>query len=129
MGDINIDKIIAQIKQLEELRENLLKGHLAPEGAWIHLYHVHRVYRSGYEATYTYAKWHADKPIFKRNPKKNAKAPKRGKDKQYTKHLHIGNVETNSDVEQAYKALENRKRLEEVEKALKDIEAILEKIL
>ena len=129
MTDINVDNLLSRIKHLEELREKLLQEDLAPEGAWIHRYKVHRVYPSGYEATYTYAKWQADKPIFKRNPKKNARPLKRGKDKEYTNHQHIGNAENNPEVEEAYKAFNNRKRLEAIEQALKDIEAILSEVM
>lgn len=128
MTDINIDSLIAKIKQLGELREKLLQEDLAPQGAWIHQYQVHRVYPSGYEATYTYAKWQADKPIFKRNPKKNARPLKRGKDKEYTNHQHIGSLD-DTKVLEAYEAWNNRKRLESVEQALKDIEAILLEVL
>ena len=105
MTDINVNRLIVKVKQLGKLREKLLQKDLAPQGAWIHQYQVHRVYPSGYEATYTYAKWQADKPIFKRNPKKNARPLKRGKDKEYTNHQHIGNIETNPEVEEAYRAL------------------------
>ena len=125
MADTDVDDLIKKLKQLKKLREKLLKSDLSPEGAWIHHYQIHRNYPSGYSATYTYAKWQADKPIFKRNPKKNARPVKRGKNEEYTNHLHIGNVETNSDVEEAYRALENRKRLEDIEKTLREIEAIL----
>lgn len=125
MTDINVDSLISKIKQLGELRQKLLQQDLAPQGAWIHQYKVHRVYPSGYEATYTYCKWQADKPIFKRNPKKNARPIKRGKNKQYTRHQHIGNMETSPEVIEAYRALDNRNRLESVEQALKDIEAII----
>ena len=126
MTDINVNRLIVKVKQLGKLREKLLQKDLAPQGAWIHQYQVHRVYPSGYEATYTYAKWQADKPIFKRNPKKNARPLKRGKDKEYTNHQHIGNIETNPEVEEAYRALYNRNRLDAVEQALKDIEAIID---
>jgi hypothetical protein len=129
MTDINVDRLIVKVKQLGKLREKLLQKDLAPQGAWIHQYQVHRVYPSGYEATYTYAKWQADKPIFKRNPKKNARPLKRGKHKQYTSHQHIGNIETNPEVIEAYRALDNRNQLESVEQALKDIEAILLEVL
>jgi C4-dicarboxylate-specific signal transduction histidine kinase len=49
------------------------------------------------------------------------------KDKEYTNHQHIGNIETNPEVEEAYRALYNRNRLEAVEQALKDIEAIIDR--
>lgn len=129
MTEINTGRLIKQIRTLEKIRKKLLERDLAPEGAWIHQYQVHRVYPSGCEETYTYAKWQADKPIFKRNPKKNARPLKPGKDKQYTNHQHIGNIDNNPEVEDAYRALENRKRLEAIEQAFKDIEAIVSEII
>lgn len=128
MTDINIDSLVLKIKQLGKSREKLLQKDLAPQGAWIHQYQVHRVYPSGYEATYTYAKWQADKPIFKRNPKKNARPLKRGKHKQYTNHQHIGSLD-DPKVLEAYEAWNNRKRLESVEQALKSIEEIVFEVI
>ncbi|MEL6462718.1 MAG: hypothetical protein AAFY21_12700 [Cyanobacteria bacterium J06641_2] len=130
MSDINIDNLIAEIKQLWELREKLLKQDLAPEGAWIHRYHVTRAYKSGAVETYTYAKWQADKPIFKRNPKKNARPVKPGKNEEYTNHLHIGSVDNNWEaVERAYQSWENRQRLETIEKALKTVENVVSEVI
>jgi hypothetical protein len=125
MTDINIDEIIKKIKYLKALREELLQKDLAPQGAWIHQYQVHCSYPNGHEATYTYAKWQADKPIFKRNPKKNARPLKCGKDKEYTTHQHIGNIETDPEVQEAYKCWDNRKQLEHIEKIFKNIEVML----
>jgi hypothetical protein len=125
MADIDVDDLIKKLKQLKKLREKLLKSDLSPEGAWIHHYQIHRNYPSGCSATYTYAKWQADKPIFKRNPKKNARLVKPGKSKEYTNHQHIGNVETNPDVQEAYRRMGNRERLERIEKALFQIDSIL----
>lgn len=130
MSDIDVDNLIAEIEQLWELREKLLEEDLAPSGAWIHKYHVTRAYPSGAVETYTYAKWQADKPIFKRNPKKNARPIKPGKDEEYTNHLHIGSVDNNWEVvERAYQSWENRQRLEAVEKALKSIEEIASEVI
>lgn len=130
MTDINIDNLIAEIYRLWEIRENLLDGELAPEGAWIHKYHVTRAYPSGAAETYTYAKWQADKPIFKRNPKKNARPVKPGKNEEYTNHQHIGSVDNNWEVvEQAYQSWENRQLLETVEKALKTVEQIVSEVI
>jgi len=123
MENINVNEIIDKIQYLKTLREELLESELSPEGAWIHQYQIHRSYPSGYEATYTYAKWQADKPIFKRNPKKNAKPITEEKDKNYTNHQHIGRID-DPKVEQAYKSWNNRKTLENIEKAFKTIEAI-----
>lgn len=125
MSDINIDEIIEKINYLKTLREELLEKDLSPKGAWIHEYQIHRSYPSGHEAIYTYAKWQADKPIFKRNPKKNARPLKPDKDKEYTNHQHIGNVETDPEVQEAYKAWNNRKELEHIEKFFKNIEVML----
>lgn len=124
MKNINVDEIIDKIQYLKALRQQLLKSELSPEGAWIHKYDVHRSYPSGYEATYTYAKWQAKKPIFKRNPKKDAKSIKEEKDKNYTNHQHIGSLD-DPKTEQAYKSWNNRKQLEDIEKAFETIEAIL----
>ena len=124
MVDINVDEIIEKIQYLKALREKLLESKLSPEGAWIHEYQIHRTYPSGYEATYTYVKWQANKPIFKRNPKKNPKPIKEEKDKNYTNHQHIGNID-DPKTEQAYKSWNNRKTLEDIEKAFKTIEAVL----
>lgn len=124
MEDIDIDKIIEKIEYLKALREEVLKSELSPEGAWIHEYQIHRSYPSGHEATYTYAKWQADKPIFKRNPKKNARPLKPDKNEKYTNHQHIGNIE-NPEVQKAYQAWENRKKLQDIEKFFQNIEAML----
>ncbi|MGB3640563.1 MAG: hypothetical protein WBA39_23760 [Rivularia sp. (in: cyanobacteria)] len=125
MANINVDEIIEKIQYLKVLRDKLLESELSPENAWIHQYEVHRSHPSGYEATYTYAKWQSKDAIFKRNPKKNAKPVKEGKDEKFTNHKHIGNVETDPEVQEAYKAWNNRKELEDIEKAFNNIEAIL----
>lgn len=125
MANIDIDEIIEKIKYLKALREELLQKDLAPEGTWIHEYQIHRSYPSGYEATYTYAKWQSKDAIFKRNPKKNAKPVKEGKDEKFTNHKHIGNVETDPEVQEAYKSWDNRKQLEYIERFFKNIEVML----
>ncbi|MEM7592351.1 MAG: hypothetical protein AAF383_12655 [Cyanobacteria bacterium P01_A01_bin.83] len=124
MEDININEIIDKINYLKTLREELLESELSPEGAWIHQYKIHRSYPSGYESTYIYSKWQADKPIFKRNPKKNALPVKSDKNEEYTNHQHIGSI-NDPKVEQAYKSWNNRKTLENIEKAFERIEAII----
>lgn len=130
MTDINIDSLTKDIRELGRIREKLLEEDLAPSGAWIHKYHVTRAYPSGAVETYTYAKWQADKPIFKRNPKKNARPIKSGKHEQYTNHLHIGSLDNNWEVvERAYQSWENRQRLEAVEKALKSVEEIVSEVI
>ncbi len=78
-----------------------------------------------------YAKWQAHEPIFKRNPKRRARPPRSGLDPEFTHHQHIGRVSSNTglgiepQVEEAYQQWANRKRLEAVEQALQDIQAIL----
>lgn len=128
---IDIQKIRDKLAYLVEAREKLLTLNLAPVGAWIHEYTVYRKYPNGFEGKYKYAKWQAEKPIFKRNPKKNALPTKKGKDPKYTKHQHIGRVWSNTglgmepEAEQAYQALNNRKKLQAIEAALAEIQDIL----
>lgn len=130
MTNINIDSLIKDIRKLGRIREKLLEKDLAPEGAWIHKYHVTKAYPSGAVETYTYAKWQADKPIFKRNPKKNARPIKPGKNEEYTNHLHIGSVDNNWEVvEQAYQSWEDRQRLEAIEQALKTVEDLVSEVI
>lgn len=130
MFDVDIDNLIAEIEYLWQLRGELLEGELSPEGAWIHKYHVTRAYSSGAVKTYTYAKWQADKAIFRRNPKKNALPVKSGKDEKYTKHQHIGSVDNNWEVvEQALQSFENRQRLEAVEKTLESIQDMVSELI
>lgn len=130
MTDINIDSLIKDIRKLGRIRKKLLEKDLAPEGAWIHQYHVTKAYSSGAVETYTYAKWQADKPIFKRNPKKNARPIKPGKNEEYTSHLHIGSVDNNWEVvERAYQSWEDRQRLEAIEQALKAVEDLVSEVI
>jgi len=130
--EIDSQKIIERIHQLEKLREELLAGDLSPEGAWIHEYVVYRFYTgSGTFHWYRYAKWQAHEPIFIRNPKGKQKKPL--KEPGYTKHQHIGRVESSTKlgmdekVEEAYQSWRNRKRLEAVVEVLTEIQSILTK--
>ena len=130
-SEIDIQKILDGIVRLSQARDNLLSEALSPVGAYIHEYTVFRKYPNGFIGEYRYAKWQADKPIFKRNPKKRALPPKRDKDPKFTNHQHIGRVSSNTglgmepEVEEAYQTYNNRKRLEAVEHALTQIAAIL----
>jgi hypothetical protein len=130
--EIDIQKIIERIHELEKLREELLAGDLSPEGAWIHEYVVYKVYASsGTSHWYRYAKWQAHEPIFIRHPK--GKQRKLLKEPGYTKHQHIGRVESSTKlgmdekVEEAYQSWWNRKRLEAVVEVLTEIQSILTK--
>ncbi len=88
-------KIIERIHELEKLREELLAGDLSPEGAWIHEYVVYKVYASsGTSHWYRYAKWQAHEPIFIRHPKRKEREKNPLKEPSYTKHQHIGRVES-----------------------------------
>ncbi|NEU77655.1 hypothetical protein [Nostoc sp. UIC 10630] len=130
-----ISQIIEKINLLAQIREQLLKEPLAIPGTWIHEYEVHRKYRSGSIETYRYAKWQADTPIFKRNPKPRGHPPKRGKDPEFTCHQHIGRVGSttglgaDSETETAYQEWENRKQLEAIEQCLSQIELLLSKVM
>ncbi|MHC5822539.1 MAG: hypothetical protein ACYT04_43560 [Nostoc sp.] len=103
---------------------------MSEPGAWIHQYEVRKQYKKGGEIYwYVYAKWQANEPIFKRNPKARLKGiVKRGKNPEYTCHQHIGRVGsstglgTDPKVTEAYREWENRKRLDAVDKALDEIE-------
>lgn len=133
MDEINFPQLIEKINRLQQLREKLLVGSLSPEGAWIHEYEIRRTYPSGNTETYGYAKWQAHEPIFKRNPKKRGRPPRSGKDPEFTCHQHIGRVwsttglGTDPEVELAYQEWRNRKKLEAIETALKEIQTILSK--
>lgn len=130
-SEFDIQKLLDALSRLNQMREKLLSEELAPVGAWIHEYTVCRKYPSGFIGEYRYAKWQADKPIFKRNPKARALPPKRGKDPEYTNHQHIGRLSSSTglgmepEAELAYQAFNNRKRLEAIEGALREIESIL----
>jgi hypothetical protein len=66
-------KILDEVTRLNQARQKLLSEPLSPVGAYIHEYTVWRKYPNGFTGEYRYAKWQADKPIFKRNPKPRAK--------------------------------------------------------
>lgn len=131
MTEPDLQRLLEGIQHLMEMRSHLLANDLSPQGAWIHEYEVKRRYPSGFLGIYRYAKWQAHQPIFKRNPKRNARPPRRGKDPEYSCHQHIGRVSSNTDlgtepeVEEAYQQWSNRKRLEAVEQALREIQSIL----
>ncbi|AFY51343.1 hypothetical protein Nos7524_5653 (plasmid) [Nostoc sp. PCC 7524] len=130
-----ISQIIENIQLLAQLRQQLLKKPLAPPGTWIHEYEVVRYYRSGNREIYRYAKWQADNPIFKRNPKPKGHPPKKGKDPEFTCHQHIGRVGSTTglgadpETEAAYEEWENRKQLESIEECLNQIELLLAKVM
>lgn len=127
----NIQNLIEKLQQLGKEREELLQKPMSPPGVWIHQYVVRKRYPDGFIGIYIYAKWQADQPIFKRNPKKFGH---RGKG-NFTCHQHIGRVDSNTglgsvpEVEAAYEQWENRKRLESIDQALADIEAALQKVM
>lgn len=127
----SIESIIDNLQQLKKEREELLKKPMSPPGMWIHEYTVKKRYIDGFEAEYTYAKWQAEKPIFKRNPKKFGH---RGKGNS-TSHQHIGRVSSTTglgtvpEVRDAYEQWENRKRLEAIDQALAEIEIALQKVM
>lgn len=132
--ELDLQKILDGINHLMQMRSQLLERELSPEGAWIHEYEVKKRYPSGFLGIYRYAKWQAEKPIFKRNPKKRGRLPKRGKDPEFTCHQHIGRVWSNTDlgtepeVEEAYAAHNNRQNLEAIEQALREIQSILSRV-
>jgi hypothetical protein len=124
----NIDRIHAKINQLYRLRERLLLVPLAPPNIWISQYKITREYPGSTMAhTYTYAKWEALTPIFKR--KKQNKID--SKASKYTKHEHIGRVSSTSglpmdeSVKQAYIEQRNRRWLDRVESAINKIESAI----
>ena len=127
----NIESIIENLRQLEQEREELVKKPMSPPGVWIHQYEVRKRYPDGFIGVYIYAKWQAEKPIFKRNPKKFGH---RGKG-EFTCHQHIGRVDSNTglgsvpEVEAAYQQWENRKRLDAIDQALAEIEAVLKMVM
>ena len=126
-----IDQIIEKLQQLKEIRQQLIDEPMSPPGAWIHQYEVRKQYKKDGEVYwYVYAKWQANEPIFKRNPKERLKGiVKRGKNPEYTCHQHIGRVgsstglATDPEVAIAYQEWENRKRLDAIDKALEQVEA------
>jgi hypothetical protein len=133
MSEIDTQKLLDELAQLVQLRTELLTKELSPEGAWIQQYTVLRKYLDGFVGEYKYAKWQAEKPIFRRNPKPRGQAPKPDKDPKYTKHQHIGRVWSNTglgmdtEVQEAYRMWGDRKQLETIENALAEIQLILSK--
>ncbi len=132
MDEIDTQKIIEGIQQLQQLREELLAGDLSPEGAWIHEYEITRFYPgSGNTEWYRYAKWQAHEPIFLRNPKRKNQLTEPPKEPGFTKHQHIGRVDSSTGlgmdegVKEAYQSWRNRKRLEAVEEVLREIQSLL----
>lgn len=132
MDEIDVQKMIEGIQQLQQLREELLAGDLSPDGAWIHEYEITRFYPgSGNTEWYRYAKWQAHEPIFKRNPKQKNRLTEPLKEPGYTKHQHIGRVDSSTGlgmdegVREAYQSWQNRKRLEAVEEVLREIQSVL----
>jgi hypothetical protein len=127
----NIKNLIEKLQQLENEREELVKKPMSPPGVWIHQYMVRKRYPDGFIGEYIYAKWQAEEPIFRRNPKKFGH---RGKG-EFTCHQHIGRVDSNTGlgmderVEEAYEEWENRKRLDAIDQALKEIEIALMKVM
>jgi hypothetical protein len=124
----NIDHIHAKINQLYRLRDRLLSRPLAPPDIWISQYKITREYPNSKMAhTYTYAKWEALTPIFKR--KKQDKID--SKASKYTKHEHIGRVSSTSglpmdeSVRIAYIEQRNRRWLNRVESAINKIESAI----
>ena len=135
-GD-RIDQIIEKLHQLKEIRQQLVNAPMSEPGAWIHQYEVRKQYKKGGEIYwYVYAKWQANEPIFKRNPKARLKGiVKRGKNPEYTCHQHIGRVGSSTGlgtdplVAIAYQEWENRKRLDAIDKALEQVEAALIEVM
>ncbi len=129
--EIDQTDILGSFLHLLDVRSKLLNSELSPEGAWLHEYTVRRRYPSGFIGEYIYAKWQAHEPIFKRNPKRNGRPPRSGKDSEYTCHQHIGRVGSNTglgsepEVDEAYFAYNNRRKLEAIDHALLEIQSIL----
>ena len=127
----SIESIIENLQQLKKEREELLKKPMSPPGMWIHQYTVKKRYFDGFKAEYTYAKWQSNESSFVRNPKKFGH---RGKGNT-TSHQHIGRVSSSTglgtvpEVLEAYQEWENRKRLEAIDQALAEIEAVLKMVM
>ena len=137
MADFDFDGMAEKILELKAERAELMDKPLSPEGAWIHQYTKTRQYTSDFVGEYTYAKWQADKPIFSRKPKQAAKRQREreaGINQNPVKHQHIGRVGSNTglpmdeEVKEAYEHWHNRLRLEAIEKAIAQIEAMLRKL-
>lgn len=118
---------------------------MSPPGGWIHEYEVKKQYRKGGEVyVYCYAKWQADTPIFRRNPKAKLRGVAKGKNPEFTCHQHIGRVwsSTGLGIERevaiallaggyaiAQKEWERRKQLDAIDKALQEIENALIEVM
>ncbi|MBE8969336.1 hypothetical protein IQ277_24880 [Nostocales cyanobacterium LEGE 12452] len=128
-----IDQIIEKLQQLKGIRQQLVNEPMSEPGVWIHQYEVRKQYKKDGEVYwYVYAKWQANEPIFKRNPKPRLKGiVQRGKNPEFTCHQHIGRVGSNTGlgtdplVTEAYREWENRKQLDAIDKALEEIENAL----
>ena len=133
MATIDVEQIIKGIRLLQQVQEQLRAKELSPEGAWIHQYQVTRSYPSGNVETYCYAKWQAKQPIFSKKPKSHRRSQPPQHKHEFTCHQHIGRVSSTTGlgmdeaVKAAYIAWNNRKKLTEVEQALREIQTILEK--
>ena len=124
-----INQIIEKLHELKEIREQLANEPMSPPGVWIHEYEVKKQYRKdGYVYVYCYAKWQADTPIFRRNPKAKLRGVAKGKNPEFTCHQHIGRVWSSTglgidpEVKSARQEWHNRKRLDAIDKALDEIE-------
>ncbi len=128
------DELIAKINRLYEHRQKLLAtGNIAPDGAWIHTYSIYREFKSGFVGEYIYGKWQAHEAIFRRSQRPKRKPPiKTGKDPEFTNHQYIGRVGSNTglgmepEVEVAYQAEANRRRLTRIDRATREINQILD---
>lgn len=133
MATIDVEQIMEGIRRLQQVQEQLRAEELSPEGAWIHQYQVTRSYPSGNVETYCYAKWQAKLPIFRKKPKSHRRSQQPEQKPEFTCHQHIGRVSSTTGlgmdeaVRAAYNAWNNRKKLNEVEQALTEIQTVLEK--
>jgi len=132
MNEIDVETLIERIRQLQHIPEELLVAKLSPEGAWIHEYEVKRLYRgSGNLEGYRYAKWQAHEPIFQRQPKRSKRLANSDQHPGFTKHQYIGRVSSTTGLEmedavkEAYQMWCDRKRLDAINEALREIEAVL----
>lgn len=132
----SIDQIIERLHHLKEIRQQLANQPMSPPGAWIHEYEVKKQYRKGGEVyVYCYAKWQADTPIFRRNPKAKLRGVAKGKNPEFTCHQHIGRVWSSTglgidpEVAIALQEWQRRKQLDAIDKALEQIEAALTEVM
>lgn len=130
-------ELLDKLQRLYEMREMILEsGEIAPEGAWIHEYDsVRRSPKNGEVLIYRYAKWQSKFPIFARNPRRPQDWEKAEKSDGFTAHQYIGRVGSSTglgayqSVADAYAALARRERLQQIDKALVEIEEILERVM